>query len=149
MVEANQFSYICEFAKEEFDKMNKDIPGLKKKAYLVISSPFGQCDLTDDTLTLFREFPKAFVQDEAFQKAKTLYDQVKELQDAQKNPTEQLAEKLARSLNNLTIAQGVKIEIRWKPGSLDYSFMARIMEHPSIHKNNPKSPFAPVVFIID
>jgi hypothetical protein len=148
MTRAIEFALVCEHAKEEFATIDKDIPGLKKKAYLVISSPFGQCDLTDDTQTLFREFPKAFARDEAFQRAKALYDQVKELTDAQK-PTEVLAEKLARSLDNLKIAEDVKIEIRWKPGSLDYSFMARVMEHPSIHKNNPKSPFAPVVFIVD
>ena len=148
MTKAIEFSFVCEHARDEFDKINQDIPGLKKMASLVLSSPFGQCDLTDDTMTIYREFPKAFVQNEAFKESKHLFEQVKALQEAQK-PNEQLEEKLARMLDRLDIAEDVKIEIRWKLGSLDYSFIARVMEHPSIHKNNPKSPFAPIVVIVD
>jgi len=53
-----------EKAKKDFESIKIDFP--KLRAYLVISSRFGQCKLTDRCEQIFQEFPKFFKQESAY-----------------------------------------------------------------------------------
>lgn len=84
----------------------------KLKAHLVLSSPFGQCDLTDDLVKILKSFPEMIVDSDNKKYCLKLLDKEKKY----KNDNVKLSEvkkELSSFSDSLTINKDVFIEMRF------------------------------------
>jgi hypothetical protein len=131
-------------ANSRFKSIMELEPNFKKKAYLVLSSRFGQCGLTNDALSILKEFPKALGADDLVKRIKELLD-LKALNQKEGKSTQALDNEIQDLLNQLELKDDVNIEIRFNPGTLDYELIQKIMESEFILKELTKSSLAPVL----
>ncbi len=106
------------WATEELFKILEDIPELKGIAYLVFSSPNGQCMLTANRLEIYNSFPEFFIQNEHYKKINELLttkNKEKELKDL---------------LGTLAVSPDVCIEFRFE--KLKYKLIELLKKHPGV-----------------
>jgi len=109
---------LNQWAKDEFSKIIEDIPELKGNAYMVFSSPDGQCKLTANRLEIYNAFPEFFVKNEHHEKINQLIN------------TKNESEVLKGLLETLTISQDVFIEFRFE--KLKYKLIESLKKHPGV-----------------
>jgi hypothetical protein len=111
---------LSKCAAEELSKILEDIPELKGNAYLVFSSPFGQCKLTVNKLEIYKSFPEFFNKDEN-------HDKINQLLSSKNESKE-----LKGLLETLTISEDVLIEFRFE--KLDYKLIESLKKHPRVRQ---------------
>ena len=140
-----QTTIVVDEANSIFKRIAEIDPNLKKKAYVVFSSRFGQCNLTSDFFQLLKDFPESLEPIEVVVVINDLLKQKKAALKEGKSVSE--AEKaLKAEIEKLKFRDDVKVEIRWNPGTLDYELMQKVAESPYMCKKWNKSPVAPVLF---
>lgn len=112
---------LTQWAKEELALILEDIPELKKNAYLVYSSPYGQCNLTADRLEIYKSFPSFF----------TIDDNHKKIKQILQNKDEKNKE-LSGLLDSLLIADNTNIEFRFE--KLNYELIDLLKRHPKVRQ---------------
>lgn len=139
---------IVSEANSIFENLSKLDPNLKKKAYRVLSSRFGQCNLSADVPFVLKEFPKAFVPLELVNEyQKLLSEKDKAFRDV--GSSNELSEKLKKCILGLSFSQDVMVELRFYPGSLDYSLIQKITQSELISNKWRGSPLAPILFNVN
>ena len=111
---------ICKWAGEELSKILEDIPELKGNAYLIFSSPSGQCKLTANKLEIYTSFPEFFIKNEHHKKINQLLSIKKENKE------------LKNLLETLIISDDVLIEFRFE--KLDYKLIKSLKKHPRVRQ---------------
>lgn len=119
-------------AKNTFTEIMANYPGLK--AYLVLSSLLGQCELTNDPVQILEEFPAMISESEFKDKGSKLLETLQglrvELKDVYggdiKSEIQKKIEKTSQLLNadlqKIEFIEGTFIEIRFKTPLLDLIF---------------------------
>ncbi len=131
-------------ANSKFKKLSELDPNFKKKAYMVHSSKFGQCGLSEDLLSILKEFPKALSPEDLVKRTKELLD-LKATAIKEGKSTQGFDNEIKENLEKLEIKEEVNIELRYNPGTLDYVLIQKVMESEAISKEFTKSPLAPVL----
>lgn len=144
MVPVRLLETIVKDAKANFSLIDKDHPGFKSRGYLVLSSRFGQCDLTCDPLKILKDFQVAFVFDTNFDWIKNLMHEKKSLPEGSK-AIASLDKEILKVSMELNLKKDITIEIRWSVGHLDYKFINLVMQHEIIDRDHTKSPLAIVL----
>lgn len=142
----NDLESVVKKAKTLVDELEKSVPGIKKKSYLVFSSRFGQCPLGSDVFNILSEFPKAFGPIEAVDQLISLLKERKKIKD--QGDTVSIDRKIELVLGDLTFADDVMVELRFHPGMLDYSFVNSVLSSDLISGSDTKSQIAPVLLSI-
>jgi hypothetical protein len=120
------------------------------KGYLVLSSPHGQCELTEDTLKILREFSAMISESEFKDKGIELLEPIKELESELKyiphgNRKTEIQKKIVAELNplypilkKLEFKKETFIEIRFKWPILDLIF--KMQKDPLVsHIHTPQT----------
>ena len=131
-----------------FQRIAEIDPNLKKKAYVVFSSRFGQCNLTSDFYQLLKEFPESL---EPIESVVVINDLLKQKKAALKEgkSVSDVEKALKVEIEKLKFRDDVKVELRWNPGTLDYELMQKVAESPYMCRKWNKSPLAPVLFNVN
>ncbi|MBY0517297.1 MAG: hypothetical protein K2P81_10330 [Bacteriovoracaceae bacterium] len=138
---------VVKKAKVVFDELDKIIPGIKKKAYLVYSSRFGQCAIGSDIFFILTEFPQAFVTKERVSIVTSLLkDRKKALKEL--SDIKVIDKKIDLALADILISEDVNVELRFHPGMLDYSLINKVLSSGLISSSHTKTQLAPVLFNI-
>lgn len=121
-----------EQANVTFKKLMVNYPGLK--GYLVLSSPYGQCELTGDPVQILKDFPEMIsdstVKDKAIKLLETIQGMEVELKDANRgNMKAEIQKKIAKTsellkdnLEIIEFQEDTFVEIRFKTPILDLIF---------------------------
>jgi hypothetical protein len=119
-------------AKKIFKEIMVNYPGLK--GYLVLSSPHGQCELTDDPLQILEEFPAMISESEFKDKGTKLFETLQglrvELKDVYRanmkaeiqKKIEKTSQLLNADLQKIEFKEDTFVEIRFKTPLLDLIF---------------------------
>jgi hypothetical protein len=139
---------VVDEANSIFKKVLEMDSNLKKKAYIVLASRFGQCNLPSDFYQLLKEFPESLSPNEVVEKINNLLKQKKAaLKDGK--PTIEIEKALEAEIEKTTFKDDVMVELRYNPGTLDYELIQKIAESPYVSKKWTKSPLAPVLFNVN
>ena len=120
---------LSQWAKRQLSVIITDIPELKENAYLVFSSRYGQCDLTDDKSDIYRYFPAFFLQNEHHEKInQLLYSKVID----NNKDTENKKNELQKLLDTIEISGDVNIEFRFT--KMNYKALELLKNHPLVRQ---------------
>lgn len=125
-------------ALEKFKIIKSDIPNLHM--YLVWSSNLGQCNLVDNPIVIFSEFPQFFVFDEYFIECDGLLNAIKnqkkrlEKENTEKSKDELkiLKKRFEEKLKYLKPTTNIFIEFRFE--SLNFDLIRQLKSHPMVQQ---------------
>jgi len=131
-----------EKANKDFESIKIDFP--KLRAYLVISSRFGQCKLTDRFEQIFQEFPKFFKQDSAHHQLTEIDEKLSQLDKKFKGPnSESGKERIQKELDflkkekdrlHLELAPCDENFVEFRFDVLNYELIRQLKVHPLVNQ---------------
>ena len=127
---------ILESARSKYKKINDDIP--KLSAYLVFSSRFGQCEISNDLVKVFDEFPRFFKKGDLLEKVISISNKLKksaakEVKQKDKLTPLQYSELYQQKksiIHQLEFSDDIYIEFRFHV--LSYELIRKLKSHPLV-----------------
>jgi len=123
---ASELKAAVEKSNAIFKKIKMKYPDMQ--GYLVFSSPYGQCRLTDDMVEILNLFPKMIVDFRHKQKGLQLLQKIDDIESENKRKTgyprsfDTYRIQLSEVVNRMSVKEDTFVEIRFNQTPLDIIF---------------------------
>ncbi len=126
----NRFKEFVERGKEIFLKIRQKYPDIK--AYLVLSNPLGQCNITDSVKEIFDNFKESIIDCDKKIKLSILLEELKVNKKLSKEKIEIIKKQINDISRDIEIKSDVNIELRFD--ILNYSLINKLRKDDLIDK---------------